>query len=61
MEKYAACESFFLDMTFYHIMSLLPPSLNDGRSGSVFVREIRFSRDNHLETEWISFYFGRVC
>jgi hypothetical protein len=32
---------------------ILPPSLNDGRPGSVFVRETRFSRDNHLGTEGV--------
>jgi hypothetical protein len=29
------------------------PTLNDGRSGSVFVRETRFSRDNYLGMEGV--------
>jgi hypothetical protein len=29
------------------------PSLNDGRLGSVFVRETQFSRDNHVGTEGV--------
>jgi hypothetical protein len=33
------------------VIDELPPSPNDGRLGSVFVRETRFSRDNHLGME----------
>jgi hypothetical protein len=29
------------------------PSLNDGRPGSVFMRETGFSKDNHLGTEGV--------
>jgi hypothetical protein len=32
---------------------VLPPFLYDGCSGSVFMRETQFSRDNHLGTEGV--------
>jgi hypothetical protein len=37
----------------FYSLNATTPTLNDGRPGSVFVRETRFSRDNHLEMEGV--------
>jgi hypothetical protein len=36
------------------------PSLNDGRPGSVFVKETWFSEDNHLGTEGVHLRYTGV-